>query len=111
MPTTISNWPVFSPSRVSDASFAVTIRDRCRTVTGQPAKRSLKVLKCWRASRVVGQTMATCWPLMATTKAARMATSVLPKPTSPQISRSIGVPLPRSSSTSPMAFSWSSVSS
>ena len=48
---------------------------------------------------------------MATTKAARRATSVLPKPTSPQISRSIGLPADRSSSTSSMALSWSSVSS
>ena len=35
-------------------------------------------------------------------QAARSATSVLPKPTSPQISRSIGRPLARSSSTAPM---------
>jgi hypothetical protein len=42
--------------------------------------------------RVVGTTTATCLPFMAATKAARSATSVLPKPTSPQISRSIGRP-------------------
>ncbi len=34
---------------------------------------------------------------IATAKAVRNATSVLPKPTSPQTSRSIGRPLPRSS--------------
>ena len=39
-----------------------------------------------------------------------MATSVFPKPTSPQIKRSIGKPAPRSSITSEMAVSWSSVS-
>ena len=49
-------------------------------------------MKCWRASSVVGTTTATCLPVMAATKAARSATSVLPKPTSPQISRSIGRP-------------------
>ena len=43
-------------------------------------------------------------------KAARSATSVLPKPTSPQISRSIGRPAARSSITSAMARAWSSVS-
>ena len=48
---------------------------------------------------------------MAATKAARRATSVLPKPTSPQISRSIGWPEAKSPSTSSMAASWSSVSS
>ena len=52
----------------------------------------MKVLKCWRASSVVGTTTATCLPLMAAMKAARNATSVLPKPTSPQTRRSIGRP-------------------
>ena len=47
--------------------------------------RSLKVLKCWRDSSVVGTTTATCLPFIAAMKAARSATSVLPKPTSPQI--------------------------
>ncbi len=71
----------------------------------------MKVLKCWRASSVVGTTTATCLPLIAATKAARNATSVLPKPTSPQISRSIGRPEPRSLIVASMAASWSSVSS
>ena len=43
-------------------------------------------------------------------KAARNATSVLPNPTSPQISRSIGLPEAMSASVSAIAFSWSSVS-
>ena len=34
--------------------------------------------------------MATCLPPITALNAARIATSVLPKPTSPQISRSIG---------------------
>ena len=42
---------------------------------------------------MVGTTTATCSPAIAATKAARNATSVLPKPTSPQTSRSIGRPL------------------
>ncbi len=78
---------------------------------GKPLKRSEKVLKCWRASKVVGTTTATCSPLMAATKAARSATSVLPKPTSPHTSRSMGRPDPKSPSTASMEVSWSSVSS
>ncbi len=68
------------------------MRDICATLIGRPAKRAAKFLACWRASRVVGTTTATCLPLIAATKAARSATSVLPKPTSPQTSRSIGLP-------------------
>ena len=48
---------------------------------------------------------------MAATKAARSATSVLPKPTSPHTRRSIGRPDDRSPSTASMLASWSSVSS
>ena len=95
----------------SFSSAAGTKREACATLTGRPRKRSAKVLKCWRASSVVGTTTATCLPVIAATKAARSATSVLPKPTSPQISRSIGRPAARSSSTASIAFSWSSVSS
>ena len=46
----------------------------------------------------------------ATANAARTATSVLPKPTSPQTSRSIGRGASRSSFTASIARSWSSVS-
>ena len=84
------------------------LRDLDR-IAAQPVAE--KVLKCWRASSVVGTTTATCLPFIAATKAARSATSVLPKPTSPQISRSIGRPEARSASTAEMAASWSSVSS
>ena len=55
--------------------------------------------------------MATCFPFIAATNAARSATSVLPKPTSPHTRRSIGLPSARSCSTSSIARSWSSVSS
>ena len=47
--------------------------------------RSRKVLKCCCASTVVGTSTATCLPSITALNAARMATSVLPKPTSPQI--------------------------
>ena len=73
----------------------------------RPAGRrtaAMKFLECWRASKVVGTTIAVCLPLIAAAKAARSATSVLPKPTSPQTSRSIGRPEVRSSSVASMAF-------
>ena len=79
---------------------------------GRPLKRSVKVLKCWRASSVVGTTTATWKPFMAATKAARSATSVLPKPTSPHTSRSIGRPGVEIGDARPRcSASWSSVSS
>ena len=65
----------------------------------------------WRRSKVVGSSTATCLPWSETANAARSATSVLPKPTSPQISRSIGRPELRSLIVVSMAASWSSVSS
>jgi hypothetical protein len=102
--------PSASPAFTCAASFAVTMRESCATLIGSPAKRAVKVRKCWRESSVVGTTTATCTPVMAMTKAARSATSVLPKPTSPQMSRSIGRPAAKSSSTSLMARNWSSVS-
>ena len=61
-------------------------------LSGRPGSGRRRCLWCWRASSVVGTTTATCLPLIAVTKAARSATSVLPKPTSPQTSRSIGRP-------------------
>ena len=73
-----------------------TRREACAMRTGRPAKRSVKVAKCWRASSVVGTTTATWKPVSAATKAARSATSVLPKPTSPHTSRSMGLPEARS---------------
>ena len=57
-----------------------------------------------------GTSISTCLPLTATANAARTATSVLPKPTSPQTSRSIGRGASRSSLTASIARSWSAVS-
>ena len=51
-----------------------------------------------------------CFPFRAAANAARTATSVLPKPTSPQTSRSIGRGASRSSLTASIARIWSSVS-
>ena len=94
---------VASPSFTASISLRGTRREACAMRSGRPLKRSVKVAKCWRASSVVGTTTATCLPFMAATKAVRSATSVLPKPTSPQTSRSIGRPFCRSSSTASMA--------
>ena len=111
VPTTMSIVPSARAALTRFCSAAGTMRLTWPTCTGSPAKRSEKVLKCWRASSVVGTTTATCRPLMAAAKAARSATSVLPNPTSPQTSRSIGWPEARSPSTDSIEFSWSSVSS
>ena len=92
VPTTMSIEPSAIPFLTAASSLPVTSRDACPILIGKPRKRSVKVLVCWRAKSVVGTTTATCLPFMAATKAARSATSVLPKPTSPQISRSIGRP-------------------
>jgi hypothetical protein len=60
------------------------------TRTGYGANRSAKVWACWLASSVVGTSTAAWYPSCTALKAARTATSVLPKPTSPQTRRSIG---------------------
>ena len=52
---------------------------------------------------VVGTKTATCRPLSTALKAALMATSVFPKPTSPQTSRSMGRSLSISSLTAAVA--------
>ena len=61
---------------------------------------SEKVRKCWYAKMVVGTKTATCFPLSTALNAARIATSVFPKPTSPQTNRSIGRSLSMSALTS-----------
>ena len=73
--------------------------------------RSRNVLKCCCASTVVGTSTATCLPSITALNAARMATSVLPKPTSPQMRRSIGLGRSMSALVSSMARIWSGVSS
>ena len=75
--------PSARPFLTSRLSAAPTMRESWPTLTGRPAKRWRKFCACWRASSVVGATMAVCLPLIAVAKAARSATSVLPKPTSP----------------------------
>ena len=103
VPTTISIVPFSRPSRTCALCLALLKRESSATRTGQAEKRSLKVCACCSANRVVGQRMATCLPPMTAANAALRATSVLPKPTSPHTSRSIGLSAFMSSSTASMA--------
>ena len=93
------------------ASSSSTKRDSISTVTGKLARRSRKTWKCCCASTVVGTSSATCLPLIAALNAARSASSVLPKPTSPHSRRSIGRSDSMSALISASALSWSGVSS
>ena len=99
--------PAASPSSAAFTSFGERKRDSSASFTGSSAKRSLNTLKCCSASSVVGTSTATCLPSAIATNAARSATSVLPKPTSPQTSRSIGLPAVRSAITASIAACWS----
>ena len=65
-------------------------REHLDLAPGTAPGAARKVLKCCCASTVVGTSTATCLPSCTALNAARSATSVLPKPTSPQTSRSIG---------------------
>ena len=69
-----------------------------------------KVSKCCCASTVVGASTATCLPSMTALNAARIATSVLPKPTSPQIADPSNAACSMSFLVAAMALSWSGVS-
>lgn len=63
--------------------------------------------KCCLAKTIVGARTIACFPVETTQKMARSATSVLPKPTSPQINLSIGFSLSvKSLSTSKKACHW-----
>ena len=70
----------------------------------------MKVPKCCWARIVVGTSIITCLPSEAALTAARSATSVLPYPTSPQTSRSIGRAASMSAFTASIASIWSAVS-
>ncbi len=87
---TMSTVPAAMPSMAALVCLPLLKRDSSASLIGQLAKRSLKVWKCCSASSVVGVSTATWRPPAAAMKAARKATSVLPKPTSPHTSRSIG---------------------
>ena len=72
--------------------------------------RNSKVLLCCNASRVVGTTITNWYPERYVAQAILKATSVLPKPTSPQINRFAGLLDTKSEREFSIAFNWSSVS-
>ena len=53
-------------------------RESISIVIGKGGEALLEGSKCWKASTVVGASMATCLPSLTALNAARMATSVLP---------------------------------
>src|SRR6478752_757582 len=110
VPTSTSTLPALKSARIAFVSFGGTNRETISTRSGQSRKRSRNVLKCCSVRIVVGARNSTCRPFTATANAARTATSVLPKPTSPQTRRSIGRGVSRSSFTASIAPSWSGVS-
>ncbi len=111
VPISTSISPAANCSSVRCCSAAPTKRDSTRTDMPNGSRRSAKLAKCCWARMVVGHSTITCFLFCAATKAARMATSVLPKPTSPQMRRSIGCDERMSAFTSAMAAAWSGVSS
>ena len=110
MPMTMSTVPSVIPASVSRACLSVWKRDSGWTLTGKPAKRSVNVSMCCLTSSVVGTSIATCLPSWIALNAARTATSVLPNPTSPDSSRSIGIGFSMSALISSIVWSWSRVS-
>ncbi len=110
VPMTMSTAPVLSPSSVERMSAALLKRLSISIRTGYSLMRSLNVRKCCSANTVVGTSTAAWRPPVTHLKAARMATSVLPKPTSPQIRRSMGRVDSMSAFVWAMARSWSWVS-
>ena len=79
---------------------------------GSGSRRSGRRTCCragWPAASS-GASTATCLPSWIALNAARIATSVLPKPTSPHSRRSIGYGRSMSALTSSMALRWSGVS-
>ena len=111
VPIRISVSPRLTRLRISACSFGFLKRVSISTVTGKPRIRVSAVWKCCIARIVVGTRKATCLPPIIALKAALRATSVLPKPTSPQRSRFIGTGFIISDFISEIAWSWDSVSS
>mmetsp|Transcript_4210 Transcript_4210/g.12245 ORF Transcript_4210/g.12245 Transcript_4210/m.12245 type:complete len:355 (+) Transcript_4210:1473-2537(+) len=89
VPMTTSTVPLRMPSRIAAASLGrMRLVSSC-TLTPS-GMRARMVLRCCDASTVVGASTALWRPQRAARYRARIATSVLPKPTSPQTRRSMG---------------------
>ena len=111
VPMAMSTFPAIILATTFFCSAELWKRERLSICTGKSFILRLKVRRCWSTRIVVGAIIATCRPLMTALNAARTATSVLPKPTSPHTNRSIAVLFSISRFTSWMAFIWSGVSS
>ena len=110
MPTSTSTSPAAKPS---SKQALLGGRDEARQHPHLEVERgeALKnVSKCCWARMVVGHSTMTCLPSWQHLNAARRATSVLPKPTSPQSRRSIGRSDSMSALMSATAAAWSGVS-
>ena len=113
--------PLFSSAAIAQIAVSandnkIALVDGVNTVPANPPPDTVtivdigvsppKVLGELQApSSVVGTSTATCLPSITALNAARTAISVLPKPTSPQISRSIGTGFSMSAFTSSIAVS------
>ena len=111
VPMTMSTSPFPNFWSVSFCSEGLRKRESEPTTTGNCFNRSWNTLVCWSTKSVVGASTATCFLSMTALKAARMATSVFPYPTSPHTIRSMGFEEHISERISSMVLSWSGVSS
>src|SRR5918994_970304 len=90
VPTSTSTSPARKSAKILRRSAGRVKRERLSTLTAWEPSLSLKVRSCCCTRMVVGASIMVCLPARAALNAARTDTSVLPKPTSPQIRRSIG---------------------
>ena len=111
VPIIISISPSFNFLIISSCSFFVLNLFSNSILIGKSFILSLNASYCWFASIVVGTKYATCFWSIQALKAPRIATSVLPYPTSPQSNLSIGFGFSISVFSSCIALNWSAVSS
>ena len=110
VPTTTSTSPNLSFFIISSCSFLVLNLFNNSTFIANSCILVLNSSYCWFASIVVGTKYATCFWSITALNAALIATSVLPYPTSPHKSLSIGCGFSISFFTSCIHLNWSSVS-
>ena len=83
--------PASSPFSILFLSLVITFLERTAILTPVSLNLFLKLSKCWELSNVVGTNIQVCLSFKAAIREARIATSVFPKPTSPQINLSMGL--------------------
>ena len=110
VPITISTPPSFNFFTTSSWYFLLLNLFSISTFIGNSAILSLNSSYCCCANTVVGTKYATCLWSITALKAALIATSVFPYPTSPQSNLSIGLWFSMSFFTSSIHLNWSSVS-